>query len=63
MNCALRLILVFLATAFGCRCGGQYCTKHRLAKEHNCTFDYRRHGIEELKKSNPKITPDKFKKS
>ncbi|CAF1074436.1 unnamed protein product [Rotaria sordida] len=35
-------------TGFDCRCGGQFCPVHRYANEHNCTFDYKEHGQNEI---------------
>jgi predicted nucleic acid binding AN1-type Zn finger protein len=26
---------------FDCKCGGQYCTKHRYPEEHACTYDFK----------------------
>merc|ERR1711915_211392 len=40
---------------FSCRCGNVYCAKHRFHDQHDCTFNYRKKALEELKKSNPKI--------
>jgi len=35
-------------TGFLCQCGYVFCAKHRYAEEHNCTFDYSKHGKELL---------------
>jgi hypothetical protein len=51
--------------AFGgydCKCGSMYCTKHRLAHDHNCTFDFKKEQREVLLKQNPKIVKSKFEK-
>jgi hypothetical protein len=47
---------------FPCRCGGIFCSLHRYANEHDCTFDYREHGAEEIRKNNPQIIGEKIKK-
>lgn len=50
--------------AFGgieCKCGIIYCTKHRYADEHNCTFDYKAENKQILTKLNPRIVRDKMK--
>ena len=36
-SCNKKLAL----TAFNCRCGDYYCSKHRHAEEHNCSYDYK----------------------
>lgn len=40
----------FLASCTLCRCGLLLCTKHRYADEHDCTFDYKMLGREQLEK-------------
>jgi len=47
---------------FPCRCGGNFCSSHRYANEHNCTFDYREHGAEEIRKNNPQVIGEKVTK-
>lgn len=47
---------------FPCRCGGTFCSSHRYANEHNCTFDYREHGAEEIRKNNPQVIGEKVTK-
>lgn len=48
--------------AFPCRCGGIYCGTHRYASEHSCTFDYKEHGAEEIRKNNPQVIGEKVQK-
>lgn len=48
--------------AFPCRCGGIYCGMHRYASEHSCTFDYKEHGAEEIRKNNPQVIGEKVQK-
>lgn len=26
---------------YKCRCGGEFCTKHRLSEQHECNYDYK----------------------
>lgn len=40
-------------TALECRCGYVYCTLHRYAEQHQCTFDYKTAERAELAKRNP----------
>lgn len=47
---------------FPCRCGGNFCAKHRYANEHNCLFDYRGHGQGEIRKNNPRVVGRKIQK-
>lgn len=49
-------------TGFECRCGGLYCGEHRYDTAHNCTFDYKTVGREELRKSNPQVISDKIQR-
>ena len=42
-----------------CRCGNSFCLEHKCAEHHNCTFDYKKFGQEQLDKENPKINFDK----
>jgi len=47
---------------FPCRCGGIFCATHRYANEHSCTFDYKEHGAEEIRKNNPQVVGEKIQK-
>lgn len=49
-------------TGFTCRCGGLFCSVHRYSNEHRCTFDYREHGAEEIRRNNPVIKGEKIQK-
>ncbi|XP_077996862.1 AN1-type zinc finger protein 6-like [Glandiceps talaboti] len=49
-------------TGFECRCGGLYCSIHRYSDKHNCTFDYRAEGQEQIRKNNPVIVGEKIQK-
>jgi hypothetical protein len=46
-------------TAFPCKCKQTFCSAHRYESEHNCSYDYREKGKEELLKtmSSPVIAP------
>lgn len=49
-------------TGFECRCGGVFCGLHRYSDKHNCTFDYKSDGREQLAKANPVVVGEKIKK-
>lgn len=49
-------------TGFDCRCGGLFCPAHRYSDAHDCTFDYRQLGAEEIKRNNPVIMAEKVNK-
>ncbi|GFU39117.1 zinc finger A20 and AN1 domain-containing stress-associated protein 9 [Nephila pilipes] len=49
-------------TAITCRCGGLFCSVHRYDKEHDCSFDYKSMGAEEIRKNNPLIIAEKIPK-
>ena len=38
-------------TAFSCRCGYIYCSKHRLPEQHNCSINYKEVNKESLLKN------------
>ena len=48
---------------FNCRCGKEFCTKHKQPEDHNCTFDFKNYGKEKIKINNPKVTNNKFNKN
>mmetsp|Transcript_10562 Transcript_10562/g.25016 ORF Transcript_10562/g.25016 Transcript_10562/m.25016 type:complete len:178 (+) Transcript_10562:98-631(+) len=49
-------------TGFTCRCGGTFCGIHRYSDKHECSFDYKTAGREQLAKANPTIAPEKVDK-
>jgi len=49
-------------TGFECRCAGLFCAVHRYSDEHNCTFDYREHGAQEIRRNNPVVVGEKIQK-
>ncbi|EOB11914.1 AN1-type zinc finger protein 6 [Nosema bombycis CQ1] len=44
-----------IVTSYTCRCGDNFCSRHRFCDQHNCSFDFKSKAIEKLKKNNPKI--------
>jgi len=44
MSCKKKVGLL----GFHCRCGGTYCEKHRYSDKHDCTFDYKAHGRDQV---------------
>lgn len=49
-------------TGFTCRCGGLFCSIHRYSDKHECNFDYKELGAQEIRKSNPVVMAEKVKK-
>jgi hypothetical protein len=49
-------------TGFKCRCGDTFCSMHRYADAHKCTFDYKQAGREQIAKQNPVVKADKITK-
>ncbi|XP_058102287.1 zinc finger AN1 domain-containing stress-associated protein 15-like [Magnolia sinica] len=47
-------------TGFRCRCGDLFCGKHRYSDIHDCSFDYKAAGREEISKANPVIRAAKI---
>jgi hypothetical protein len=52
----------FLIPGFDCRCGGQYCSLHRYVNEHNCTFDYKELGQNEIRKNMPVVQAERIRR-
>jgi predicted nucleic acid binding AN1-type Zn finger protein len=46
VDCRAKLGVV----PFSCRCGKYFCGTHRMAENHNCTYDYKAEGKKELLK-------------
>ncbi len=42
-------------TIFECKCGGNYCTKHRYDFEHECDYDHKKDSKNKLRIQLPKI--------
>ncbi|XP_019853109.1 PREDICTED: AN1-type zinc finger protein 4-like [Amphimedon queenslandica] len=51
-----------LANSYTCRCGGVYCSIHRYAETHSCTFNYKAEGKELIARNNPLVTAPKLSK-
>ncbi|CAH0395086.1 unnamed protein product [Bemisia tabaci] len=49
-------------TGFECRCGGLYCGVHRYSDKHDCSFDYREMGAQEIRRNNPVVVGEKIQK-
>lgn len=47
---------------FKCRCEGLFCSLHRHADAHKCSFDYMTYERDLLEKANPVISPEKVRK-
>ncbi|XP_039498996.1 zinc finger A20 and AN1 domain-containing stress-associated protein 6 [Drosophila santomea] len=51
-----------LTGGFPCRCGGTYCAVHRYSDRHECNFDYREMGANEIRRDNPVVVASKLRK-
>jgi hypothetical protein len=49
-------------TGFKCRCGYFYCNSHRYSDQHECPFDYKKMGREQVAKANPLVQAQKITK-
>lgn len=49
-------------TGFECRCGGLFCSLHRYSDKHECSFDYKQLGAQEIRKNNPIVVGEKIQK-
>ncbi|KAK1289185.1 Zinc finger AN1 domain-containing stress-associated protein 15 [Acorus calamus] len=47
-------------TGFRCRCGDLFCGRHRYSDVHECSFDYKAAGREEILKANPVVRASKI---
>ncbi|CAI9772503.1 unnamed protein product [Fraxinus pennsylvanica] len=47
-------------TGFKCKCDSFFCGTHRYPEKHDCTFDFKAQGREEIAKANPVIKADKI---
>ena len=45
-----------------CKCSYVFCAKHRLAEDHNCSFDYFKEQQQKLLAQNPTIAHQKLEK-
>ncbi|CAL8471169.1 g10711 [Coccomyxa elongata] len=49
-------------TGFKCRCDYVFCAAHRYAEAHDCKFDYKSAGRQQLAKNNPLVQAAKIDK-
>ncbi|KAK7337221.1 hypothetical protein VNO77_17784 [Canavalia gladiata] len=49
-------------TGFKCRCGATFCGTHRYPEKHDCGFDFKAVGREEIARANPVIKAEKLKR-
>jgi predicted nucleic acid binding AN1-type Zn finger protein len=54
--------IIRILSGFDCRCGGQFCSLHRYANEHDCTFDYKEHGQNEIRKNMPLVQAERVRR-
>lgn len=47
---------------YSCRCGGTFCAFHRYSDRHDCNFDYREMGADQIRRENPLVVPEKLRK-
>jgi len=57
-GCKVKLMLA----DFACRCKSFYCSQHRFAEAHKCSFDYKAVGKELLTKQMPTVIAEKFER-
>lgn len=57
-TCSKRLGL----TAIKCRCEQYFCPLHRSTNSHNCSFDYKAFGRDQIAKNNPTVVASKLDK-
>lgn len=48
-------------TGFKCRCGMLFCGTHRYPEQHDCNFDFKARGKEQIAKANPVVKGKKLK--
>ena len=47
-------------TGFQCKCEFFFCAEHRYSDRHECAFDFKAVGKQQLAKANPVIAPAKL---
>lgn len=45
---------------YQCRCGNDFCNRHRFFDQHNCIYDIKNEAQKILKEANPKVVPKKL---
>ncbi|KAK1601475.1 hypothetical protein QYE76_059222 [Lolium multiflorum] len=58
MSCNKKVRLL----GFACRCGGTFCSMHRYADGHACSFDYKKTDREKIAQQNPLVVASKLDK-
>ncbi|XP_047073150.1 zinc finger A20 and AN1 domain-containing stress-associated protein 12-like [Lolium rigidum] len=58
MSCNKKVRLL----GFACRCGGTFCSMHRYADGHACSFDYKKADREKIAQQNPLVVASKLDK-
>lgn len=61
-RCSLCLRKTGLVGGYLCRCGRNFCSRHRYAELHACPFDYKAEARRTLIDSNPIVTAPKLPK-
>ena len=49
-------------TDIECRCGLKFCSLHRYAEKHECTFNWKEYGKGKITNNNPVVIADKISK-
>ncbi|RWR83790.1 zinc finger A20 and AN1 domain-containing protein [Cinnamomum micranthum f. kanehirae] len=44
------------------KCRQTFCSIHRFAEEHGCSFDYKKRGKDEITRDNPLVRKDKIQR-
>ena len=57
-DCKAKIVL----SDFACQCNKFYCSSHRHAENHSCSFDYRNAGTKGLEKNLVKVVADKLER-
>ncbi|OQS54850.1 SAP5 [Ecytonucleospora hepatopenaei] len=45
---------------YQCRCGKDFCNRHRFFDQHDCAFDIKNESKKILERNNPKVAPRKL---
>ena len=56
-SCRVKLSL---SGIFWCRCGMDFCAKHRLPEDHVCSFDFKATGLKQLEEQLVKVVAQKI---
>jgi predicted nucleic acid binding AN1-type Zn finger protein len=57
-SCNIKVPTLFVETN-RCRCGQTYCNKHRLPELHQCSWDFKKSGREELTRKLVRVEAEK----